>query len=211
VFKDFTFFEILQSGGVAVYVLALFSIISLGVIFERLWAFYKFRKSSRAAFSVIKAGGAGNKDNDKGVIEAPDSPLTSVLKAGLLRRELGTGEALKAMDLSFRGEVASLRSLLGALATIGATAPFVGLFGTVIGIIRAFSDLALDDVGNPLAVVDGIAEALVATASGLFVAIPAVIAYNYFLRRSKRLSLELEEMASEFALSVVSLPKKEGE
>ena len=85
---------------------------------------------------------------------------------------------------------------LVVLGTMGNTAPFVGLFGTVVGIIKAFRDLALAGAGGPAVVAKGIAEALVATAGGLAVAIPAVIVYNFFQRRVKSLSVEMEVVSS---------------
>lgn len=76
-----------------------------------------------------------------------------------------------------------MQSTMGILGTIGNVTPFIGLFGTVIGIMRAFHDLSLSSGGGPAVVASGIAEALVATAMGLFVAVPAVIFYNYFVRK----------------------------
>ncbi len=89
-----------------------------------------------------------------------------------------------------------LEKNLGVLGTLGNTAPFIGLFGTVVGIIRAFRDLAAAGGGGPSVVAKGIAEALVATAAGLLVAIPAVIIYNYFMKRVKALGVEMEVAAT---------------
>jgi biopolymer transport protein ExbB/TolQ len=85
-----------------------------------------------------------------------------------------------------------LERFLAVLGTLGNIAPFIGLFGTVVGIIDAFQELALAGTGGPAVVAKGIAEALVATAGGLVVAIPAVIFYNYFMRRVKAASTEME-------------------
>lgn len=82
---------------------------------------------------------------------------------------------------------------LPILGTLGAVAPFIGLFGTVLGVMRAFHDLALAGTGNPSVVSAGIAEALIATAAGLFVAVPSVIFYNYFTHRAETLDAELED------------------
>jgi biopolymer transport protein ExbB/TolQ len=82
------------------------------------------------------------------------------------------------------------------LGTVANVAPFIGLFGTVIGVIRAFQSIALKASAGPSVVASGIAEALISTAAGLFVAVPAVIAYNYFLKRSRKLSLELERIST---------------
>lgn len=87
----------------------------------------------------------------------------------------------------------SLEKRLGILATFGNNAPFIGLFGTVLGIMQAFHDLGQSSEFGVKVVMEGISEALVATAMGLFVAIPSVIAYNYFVRKIKTLLLIYEE------------------
>jgi len=124
--------------------------------------------------------------------------LSEVLLSGLSRSGRSKEEVNEAMELAGRRELLKLEKSLGILGTIGSTAPFIGLFGTVLGIIRAFSDLAIAQGASPAAVADGIAEALIATAAGLFVAVPAVVAYNYFVRSASRHALELEASASEF-------------
>ena len=85
---------------------------------------------------------------------------------------------------------------LSPLGTIANVAPFIGLFGTVLGVIRAFHAISLKMGAGPSVVAGGIAEALISTAAGLFVAIPAVVAYNYFLKQARRLSIELERVAT---------------
>ncbi|MCR4286830.1 MAG: MotA/TolQ/ExbB proton channel family protein, partial [Deltaproteobacteria bacterium] len=102
-----------------------------------------------------------------------------------------------AIEVAGKKEISLLLKRLGILGTIGSIAPFIGLFGTVVGIIKAFQDLALSTGAGPAAVADGIAEALVATAAGLFVAVPAVAAYNYFVRSASARSLDIEAAAIE--------------
>jgi biopolymer transport protein ExbB/biopolymer transport protein TolQ len=101
------------------------------------------------------------------------------------------------MQRTTASEIARLERYLGSLATLGNVSPFVGLFGTVLGIIRAFEAIAKTGSGGLGTVSAGIAEALVATAAGLFVAIPAVIAYNYFLGRVKLFANAMDSAASE--------------
>jgi biopolymer transport protein ExbB/biopolymer transport protein TolQ len=103
------------------------------------------------------------------------------------------------MDRTAMITVAELKENLGVLATIGATAPFVGLFGTVLGIIDAFGKMATSG-GGIASVSAGISEALVTTAFGLFVAIPAVWAYNYFQNRIDRFTVEMSNSGSEMAI-----------
>jgi biopolymer transport protein ExbB len=122
-------------------------------------------------------------------------------------RELVDGEASDrastlagAMAGAKAREKLRLERSLAFLGTLGANAPFIGLFGTVLGVIKAFHDLAATQMGGPSVVMAGISEALVATAVGLVVAIPAVVAYNYFNRRVRVRMHEVEWMA-ELALA----------
>lgn len=210
-FEEQTLIELLRTGGLAVGVLAVFSVISLAVILGRAWAFHRFSsglsKTSNELRIIVKNGGinsAADWCNER--CERSWSwteTLARVFLAGYLKRDKGRDEVVNAMELSGRHQIAGLERGLGILGTIGSTAPFVGLFGTVVGIIRAFSDLAADMSGGPSVVAAGVSEALVATAAGLFVAIPSVIAYNFFTRSARRQFLELETLAAEFTDTLV--------
>jgi biopolymer transport protein ExbB/TolQ len=139
------------------------------------------------------------------------SHLAKVISAGLLefeaaRRDKRTADpempieaARQGMDRTAMITVAELKENLGVLATIGATAPFVGLFGTVLGIIHAFEKMATSG-GGIASVSAGIAEALITTAFGLGVAIPAVWAFNYFQNRIDRFTVEMSNSGSEMSI-----------
>ena len=139
------------------------------------------------------------------------SHLAKVISAGLLEFEAARRDkkitdpevpveaARQGMDRTAMITVAELKENLGVLATIGATAPFVGLFGTVLGIIHAFEKMATSG-GGIASVSAGIAEALITTAFGLGVAIPAVWAYNYFQNRVDRFTVEMSNSGSEMAI-----------
>ena len=101
------------------------------------------------------------------------------------------------MERAKERETANLKRGLGLIATTGTTAPFIGLFGTVVGIINSFQGLSGDGGGGLGAVAGGISEALFATAVGLLVAIPAVAAYNYFTSRVLKLQIDMNDVASE--------------
>ncbi|MFQ5329378.1 MAG: MotA/TolQ/ExbB proton channel family protein [Thermodesulfobacteriota bacterium] len=197
-FEDLTLFQLLQKGGYVMILLGGFSILSIGVMLERAWSFSRFGKAMvDFPAEFIRTFKTGGVDVASGLCDGHTSPLANVFRAGLTKITLGAVEMAESMELSARREIANLERYLGVLGTIGNTAPFVGLFGTVLGIIRAFHDLAGAEGAGPSVVADGIAEALVATAAGLFVAIPAVIAYNYFTRRVVRCTLELEVQSKE--------------
>ncbi len=202
-FEGLTFIDFLKKGGVTVIVLGFFSVASIAVMLERAWVFRRFRRGVRDFYDklsrTVRDDGVGA---GAALCRNSTSPLARVYLSGYAKRQRGAGsgrgEISDAMELAARLEVSGLEKNLGVLGTIGSTAPFVGLFGTVLGIIRAFTDLAIAEGAVPSAVAEGIAEALVATAAGLFVAVPAVIAYNYFVRSVARESLALESLATEF-------------
>lgn len=171
------------------------SVISLAVIFERLIFFTRtgvdFAKLSRdVSEQFIKE----DIDKVQQLCERTPSIEAQVVLRGLEFKAKGA----KAMEQSMSSFIASERQKLDhglvILGTLGNNAPFIGLFGTVIGIIQAFNDLANNPAGGPSVVMAGISEALVATAVGLLVAIPAVIAYNGFLRLVKRRVANAEAM-----------------
>jgi biopolymer transport protein ExbB/TolQ len=142
------------------------------------------------------------------------NPLNLALRlpAGTLQAALDTGSrGSESVDRAVRSyltlERTSLERGLTALATLGSNAPFIGLFGTVLGIIQAFGALASSSSGGTTSVMTGISEALVATAVGLFVAIPAVIAYNIFSRKLRLVLAECDSLR-DFYLSRLSAAKE---
>ncbi len=205
-------FALISHGGITMVILAIFSIYSLAVIGER---FYTYRKAQNATQQVAEKGlqyvADGKMTEALRLCEQnTGSPVARVLEAGLLAViDQGdpalSGERLTrriesckgAMQRATTAEITRLERYLGSLATLGNISPFVGLFGTVLGIIRAFEAISKTGSGGLGTVSAGIAEALVATAAGLFVAIPAVMAYNYFLGRVKVFAAVMDNAASE--------------
>jgi biopolymer transport protein ExbB len=214
-FEELTLLDLIFQGGYTMIVLVIFSIISLAVILGRAWRFRAFRSELDNCYRdlVLKVGAEGAElENARAFCEGSRSALANVFLAGFNKRAYGTDEILRAMELSARRSISALERYVGILGTIGSTAPFVGLFGTVVGIMRAFSSLAHAEGAGPSVVADGIAEALVATAGGLLVAVPAVIAYNYFVRSSARIAIDLEAKANEFVSHLDADPgSKDGE
>ena len=194
-------------------VMAIMSVYSLSIMIERWLTFQKAKGQSRGySVRIAKELKAGNLDSaikvskDKGV---KNSHLAKVLLAGLQEVQYHSEEgdssdndatmeaAHRAIQRATAIGMMDLRRNLSGLATVGATAPFVGLLGTVLGIITAFRGMALTGSGGIGAVSAGIAEALIATAFGLFVAIPAVWAFNYLTNRADGFGVEMDNGASE--------------
>jgi biopolymer transport protein ExbB/TolQ len=195
-----------------VIVLALMSIWSLTIAIERLYRFQKAKHESLQVAKVVTPLLAQHKLRDAIALTADKkyihSHLARVLRAGLTEFEYETTQSLpddfdvvasgqRAIERETLMTTAEMKKGLGNLATISTTAPFVGLFGTVAGIIHAFQGMALSGSGGLGAVSAGIAEALVTTAFGLFVAIPAVWLYNYFLNKVDRFTVEMSNSSSQ--------------
>ena len=185
-----------------------FSVLSVAVMLERGWVFYKAEKGKGAFLNQLKKVlKVGNVSEAVSLCEASTTSLAYIVKAGLSSFHHGEEAMGESMEKAAMKETLHLERNLGIIGTTGSVTPFVGLFGTVLGIIRAFHDLSLSTGGGgPSVVANGIAEALVATAAGLFVAVPAVIAFNYFTHRVSRMVTEMETAAAE-AIEIV-LEKK---
>ena len=185
------YMQVLRSSWVIVLMLFL-SILVVGVTIERFIYFAGTKLDSEKFLARIKGFIVDNKYKEaseyckksKGVIPV-------VVKDGLEERKLPREEVAKLMDASRAEQRINLERYLGILGTLGNTAPFIGLLGTVLGIIRAFKDLAASAGAGPEVVMVGIAEALIATAFGLGVAIPCVILFNYFMKKVKNIDVEL--------------------
>ncbi|MCA9666805.1 MAG: MotA/TolQ/ExbB proton channel family protein [Myxococcales bacterium] len=163
-------------------VLLLLSVVSLSIIGERFYFFYKRRSRLDALDARLRpAINAGDVDKIKACVERDGDPPLRAAIAGQGVRDRESTEKIVASAVERERLV--LQKRLGFLGTLGNNAPFIGLFGTVLGIIRAFADLSKGSMQGHTAVMAGISEALVATAVGLFVAIPAVMAFNYFQRQ----------------------------
>lgn len=214
---QFGIMEMIESMGLAArmtnIVLLIMSMYSIGVMIERWWAYRQAKTQSRAyapqVAKLLKDGKIGDAIKLSGKKENRYSHLAKVLLAGLQEYQFqqesgGTANREEMMEAAHRAieratavNLSDLKRGLAGLATIGATAPFVGLFGTVVGIINAFHGMALTGSGGIGAVSAGISEALVATAFGLFVAVPAVWSFNYFTTRVEGFTVEMDNSASE--------------
>jgi len=195
-----------------VVVLLIMSAWSLAIAIERLWRFHQAKKQSlevaKGITPLLRAHKLEEAIHFAKEQRFKHSHLARVLSAGLTEFQYESSQDLppdfdlvdsgkRAVEREALMTTAEMRKGLGNLATISTTAPFIGLFGTVIGIITAFQGMALSGSGGLGAVSKGIAEALGATALGLFVAIPAVWMYNYFLNKVERFNVEMSNSSSQ--------------
>ena len=191
-----------------VAVLGVMSVASLVVMAERLIVFNRSRSESR---NFAEKMAVTLQKNDLMTVASAKvgdkvGHLGRVIGAGLgaLRastdkdKDLQVESVARALERQAQREVQSLKRGLGLLATVGSTAPFVGLLGTVMGIVNAFQSMALTGSGGLGTVSAGIAEALITTAFGLLVAIPAVMAYNYLQGWVDARAVDISESSNEF-------------
>jgi biopolymer transport protein TolQ len=190
-------------------VLAGFSVISWGIMAEMLRRFRRAESESREFLARFhQGGGLAAIGDETGALEF--SPVARIFRSGFREISLNpqpegstlTGDALDAVDRVLRKHAAlqaqALERSLGFLATTASATPFIGLFGTVWGIMNAFRAIGATGTASLAAYAPGIAEALVATAAGLFAAIPAVIGYNHFLRRLRAFESLMDDFIADF-------------
>ena len=195
--------ELLAAGGPILILLLLLSVYSISIILER---FFKLRSTislSRKLMAYCRH--PLRSENYQKVEDAcrkevvKNTPAAALILRLVQERNRPQAELEKIADSVIDWEVTKLQRRLTILGTLGSITPFIGLFGTVIGVMHAFKDLAANTatIAGASVVAAGIAEALVNTAAGLFVAVPAVIAYNYYLSKTNYFAKELENIADE--------------
>ncbi|WP_374077399.1 MotA/TolQ/ExbB proton channel family protein [Bdellovibrio bacteriovorus] len=181
---------------VVLWILLVLSVLSIGMILERYFALKKVSAESQRVRARIKLALQSNSLEDiEDLAKDPNSiegrAASYALKHMKESGSKGLSEIFNTFALTERPE---LEKFLGFLATVGSNAPYVGLFGTVLGIMKAFNDLATAPEAGQQTVMAGISMALVATAAGLFVAIPAVAFYNYYSKQVKSIFQNLESV-----------------
>jgi biopolymer transport protein ExbB len=175
------------------------SLAGLTVICERLYALWNLLPKSEAFKNrVIDALESGDTGKAAALCEMSQVPLAEVFERGLQVYQKTPHKTAEAVTSQRAASVLSLKRYLWALGTVGSSAPFVGLFGTVVGILKAFQSMSVAGTGGFKVVSQGIAAALVATAAGLLVAIYAVIAYNYFVARVNGIAMQYKLYCEEF-------------
>jgi biopolymer transport protein ExbB len=189
-------FALLGAGWV-LWLLVGLSIVCVGIALERA-VYLVLNSAPSAAFEEALGAylGGGSRDDLERKLSAMKGMEPRVLLAGLTAARKAPEAAEDAMVGTLSFERLRMERGLIVIGTVASNAPFLGLFGTVLGIIQAFQDLSVATTESANAVMAGISEALVATAVGLLVAIPAVVLYNYFIRRVKETSTRVESLGS---------------
>jgi biopolymer transport protein ExbB len=177
------------------WLLVILSILSVAVMIER-WQYYRQRRVNMAALldAVREAARGGELDEEFATSQALPA---QVARRGIAEAENGAQAAAEAMNSAKAHGKQGYENYLVVLGTLGNNAPFIGLFGTVLGIVGAFNKLKTNPEGGIDVVGGDLSEALVATAVGILVALPAVLAFNYFNRRVRSALSSADEVAHE--------------
>jgi biopolymer transport protein ExbB len=194
------FMSFLVRGGPAMIGLLICSIAAVAIVIERLVFFAQQHGDSKELLRQIGARVAA--DDIPGAIKVcrdNKGMLPKILEFGLQRGTKNRADITDALSIALMEHLNSLERNLAVIGTIAVIAPFVGLFGTVLGIIHAFDDIALKGNSTPAVVAAGVGEALITTAAGLFVAVISVIFFNYFKTRIKAYNQEMIVAANQLA------------
>ena len=194
------------AGGFFMHLLLLASIIGLVFIIERLWTLSRARTNVRALMGrVIKALRETGVQGALEECERTRGPIAAILHSGLMRANYGPEAVQKAIETSGTIEMAFLERGLVAISTVGNVGPLLGFLGTVSGMISAFAAIAASEQVSAKLVASGIQEALITTATGLIIAIPANIMYNFFVSQIDRFITEMEEASAELINELIEL------
>jgi biopolymer transport protein ExbB len=203
----FQFFNYLVKGGIVMFPLGLCSILALAIIMERLWSLRRDRIFPPRFLDEIKVMLAENRISEAlEFCQKTWNPFSRILEAGILKHQRPRAEIKEAMENAGRQELPFIEKYLDALATIVGIAPFLGLLGTVSGMIHSFEVITSMGVGDPHTLASGISEALIATASGLSVAIPTQVFHGYFHQKTTTFVLAMEKSSNE-VLEILSEDK----
>ena len=186
--------EYFRQGGIFMYPLLFFSVLAATVAIERFIVFSKAKLNVSDFLTKIRKALLVNRNVKEAIkiCEQSKGPVASVMKAGLLRYGHPREDVEKTIENAALYELDRLEKRLGVLATTANVAPMLGFLGTVAGMIKSFATLAEQGLTNPAAVAVGISEALITTATGLIIAIPAQLVYNWYTTKITRFVRDIE-------------------
>jgi biopolymer transport protein ExbB len=196
-------FEIVKAGGIMMGPIILASIIAAAIILERIWTLQEKRVLPAELTEKVWRWVEQRQIQDKHIAALQqNSPLGKILAAGLANRHRDRSIIKESIEDTGRHVVHELDRFIGALGTIATLSPLMGLLGTVFGMIRTFNAITTAGIGNPAALASGIAEALITTAAGLTVAIPAVIGYRFLRGKVDGLVVRMEKEAMKLVQAI---------
>lgn len=189
-------FELLKAGGILMVPIVLCSVLALAIILERFWTLRPSRVAPPDVMSELWRW-IKSKDLNARKLKAlqASSPTGRVMASGLINAKHGREVMKESIEHEASQVIHEMERFLNPLGTIATITPLLGLLGTVVGMIKVFAEMQVVGIGNAEALSGGISEALMTTAAGLSVAIPALIAHRYFIRRVDALVVNMEQEA----------------
>ncbi len=189
-------YELLKAGGLIMIPILLCSILALAIIIERFWTLRPGKIAPQSIVNDLMARLKKKELNGRRLKELQqESPLGRVLAAGLLNAKHGREIMKESIEEEASHVVHELERFLTALGTVAAITPLLGLLGTVIGMIDVFAEIQVAGTGNTQALAGGISKALITTAAGLTIAIPALVCHRFFQRKVDEIVVEMEQQA----------------
>jgi len=184
-------------GGPVMYPLFLCSVTAMAIIFERLWMLRQTRVMPRGTIQETKSLlSSGDLVKARALLSASDTPIARILIAGLDRVDKGREVIREAMEDAGRGEIHRLSQFINMLGGVAGVSTLLGFLGTVVGMIKAFNVIVERGVTTPADVAGGVSMAMITTAAGLVIAVPAFIANRYFAGKVDNYAAEMEEIAA---------------
>jgi biopolymer transport protein ExbB len=205
---------LISKGGIILVAIILLSIVAVAIIIERLWYFRKIRVDEETVFQRLRSTLQKRRYEEAiSICENTPSPITNLMRVGIEHRQYSQEIIKDAITDAANLEVPRMERYLSFLGTIGQISPLLGLLGTVTGNIQAFGVLGDFQAagGNPAVLAQGIAEALITTAAGIIVSIPAVIFYNYLVNKVNHSIIRLENRVTEMMLLFKGKPSENTE
>ena len=191
--------KFMSLGGPLMWLILLNAAIAVGIFLEKVFHFHRAQINTTDFVNGIRnALKRGNVIEAIALCDETPGPVAQVVKAGTANRERSREEIREAMENAARTEIARLERRLVVLATIAQITPLLGFLGTVLGMIQMFKVIQEAQLPSPGQLAGGVWEALLTTAAGLVVAVPAYVAYNYLVSRVQNLVLDMEKAANEF-------------
>ena len=204
-------FEIVKAGGIMMGPIILASIVAAAIFLERLWTLQSKRVLPAELTQKVWRWVEQRQIQDKHIAALQqNSPLGKILAAGLLNRYRDRTVIRESIEDTGRHVVHELERFIGTLGTIASLSPLMGLLGTVFGMIRTFNAINSGGMGNPASLAGGIAEALITTAAGLTVAIPALLAYKFLRGRVQALVVQMEKEAIKLVEAIEAQAAQDG-
>lgn len=204
-------FEIVKAGGIMMGPIILASIVTAAIFLERLWTLQSKRVLPKELTEKVWRWVEQRQIQEKHIAALQqNSPLGKILAAGLVNRDRDRTVMRESIEDTGRHVVHELERFIGTLGTIASLSPLMGLLGTVLGMIRTFNAITTAGIGNPASLAGGIAEALITTAAGLTVAIPALLAYKYLRARVQALVVQMEKEAIKLVEAIESQTRESG-